>query len=510
MGRTIHGLIPPVHSRIAGLLVAAALEACAAANVQEFALAAGDLWIRDATVISPERDQPLRNAHVVVRAGRIVWVGGRPRTSDRVTVLDATGRYLIPGLIDGHVHLTSVPPGMSRAQADAKPDLVVSFTEQLPRSYLYFGFTTLVDLGVKDETVLHRIRTAPVAPQVLDCGPPLVVVNGYPMNLHPASERFSRYPNFLYDSRQADSIPWEVRVTEHTAEVAVNRVRAGGGKCVKAFVEFGNPKRPWPVPSDTMLREARDAAHRAGLPLLLHANSLDAHRIAGRIVPDAVAHGLWSWPKLAEPGGRTDTLPTSVRKVLDEERAAGIAYMPTLRVIDGLLDLADTMFLNRPALARILPPGLLTWYRGADAHAVAIDENPGGPMLELLRSASALGRRALAYTARSGGRIVFGSDTPSGSVYANPPGYNGYLELRAMEAAGLTPRQVLAAATVENARLFGMAQQSGTIEVGKIADLLLLDLDPLESTAAFDAIGTVIVGGRVIPREELTARAPTR
>jgi hypothetical protein len=203
-------------------------------------------------------------------------------------------------------------------------------------------------------------------------------------------------------------------------------------------------------------------------------------------------------------------LPAAVRDVLDAERGAGVAYMPTLRVIGGLVDLADSTFLDRPQLARVVPSPLLAWYRSDAAHRIALESNPGGAMYEILRSASELGTRALTYMTRRGGRVVFGSDTPAGSVYTNPPGFNGYLELRAMEAAGLTPRQVLAAATLENARLFGVDAQIGTIEVGKVADLLLLDVDPLASTVAFDAIHTVIRAGRLVPRERLAAPGGTR
>lgn len=92
-------------------------------------------------------------------------------------------------------------------------------------------------------------------------------------------------------------------------------------------------------------------------------------------------------------------------------------------------------------------------------------------MNELLRSSSRIGSRALAYMNGQGGRVPFGNDTPSGSVYANPSGFNGYLELRAMEAAGLTPREVLRAATVEDAPLFRIDGRVGTIDVGKSADL---------------------------------------
>jgi imidazolonepropionase-like amidohydrolase len=120
--------------------------------------------------------------------------------------------------------------------------------------------------------------------------------------------------------------------------------------------------------------------------------------------------------------------------------------------------------------------------------------------------ASALGRRSLRHVAANGNRLHFGSDTPSGSIYTNPPGYNGYLELLAMEAAGLSPRQILMAATLENARLFRLSDKLGTVEPGRRADLVLLDANPLASMTAFDAINRVIVAGRVIERSSLQAK----
>jgi len=105
--------------------------------------------------------------------------------------------------------------------------------------------------------------------------------------------------------------------------------------------------------------------------------------------------------------------------------------------------------------------------------------------------------------AAHGGRILFGSDTPSGLAYTNPPGYNGYLELREMEAAGVSPKQILAAATIENARFFHLDDRYGAVQPGKVANVLILRSDPLASTAAFDTIETVILTGRVIPRATL-------
>ena len=160
----------------------------------------------------------------------------------------------------------------------------------------------------------------------------------------------------------------------------------------------------------------------------------------------------------------------------------------------------------------VLPVDLIAWYRTQEGQWFSREIAAGFGGLPADRIPGALAnrrerQRALAYVAAHGGRVLFGSDTPSSPTYANPPGYNGYLELREMEAAGVSPRQILAAATVENARFFRLDDRYGTIELGKIASLLLLHDDPLRSTAAFDTIDTVILRGRIIPRSTMAAKA---
>jgi imidazolonepropionase-like amidohydrolase len=249
----------------------------------------------------------------------------------------------------------------------------------------------------------------------------------------------------------------------------------------------------------------RDASHRRKLPLLLHANSLEAHRFAAAVKADAVVHGMWNWGSQAAGA----ELPPDVRAVLDAEREAGVAMMPTSRVIGGLADLLAPAFLDDARLKHVLPARILDWYRTTEGQSFAREIAGEAPpaRLRALSAGQAQGQRAAAYFARSGGRILFGSDTPSAPTFANPPGYNGYLELRELESAGISPRQLLAAATTGNARFFGLADY-GTIEPGRIASLLVLRADPLASTAAFDTIETVIVKGRVLRREALSASSP--
>jgi imidazolonepropionase-like amidohydrolase len=109
------------------------------------------------------------------------------------------------------------------------------------------------------------------------------------------------------------------------------------------------------------------------------------------------------------------------------------------------------------------------------------------------------------FLAQNKARLLFGTDTPAAPIYTNPPGLNGFYEMRRWIAAGVTTQQLFRAATIDNARVMQLDHDIGTIEKGKRAHLLLLRANPLESVEAYNTIDAVFMGGRLIPRETLSA-----
>jgi imidazolonepropionase-like amidohydrolase len=256
------------------------------------------IWITNVTVISPENLDHVTKANVLIENGRILRIE-RHKPVKKITdatVIDGQGKYLIPGLIDSHVHLTLIP-GMSDDQAASKPEIVNRYFQQLPRSYLYYGYTTVVDLGVAvDYQRMNEFRRAPLHPDVYTCGDALVPANGYPMAFWPAGTRFKFFPNFLYDPSKASSIPSDYKPEDHTPAAAVARIKSSGGICVKTFFEHGFRKNAnLPVISRNVVAEIRKDAIQAGLPLILHANSFEAQRFGVDGGVDILAHGMWNW-----------------------------------------------------------------------------------------------------------------------------------------------------------------------------------------------------------------------
>lgn len=461
----------------------------------------GDLVIRDVTVISPERAAPLEHAYVRIRDGRITDVDTRPLRAAHE--IDGAGRFLVPGLIDSHVHLGDIP-GMLPAHEAQNPAIASAARAQQPRSLLYYGFTTVIDLIGEPERIDEWNRLE-VRPDAHFCGG-APIANGYPMIYVPEDERFRTARYFLYDERQRDRLPADIDPERHTPQAVVERMAADGAICVKTFHEPGfGAMRDLPTPTLDMVRELAGAARVAGLPLLLHANSRQSQAFAVEAGVDIIAHGMWNGLDHEE-----EPLGEDVQALLQSIARAGIAYQPTFQVLHGELDLLDgDDFLDDPMLAHAYPAALIEWYRTPD----------GGWFRDQLRANfrgydaaviyGGLLRRldsVFAALAAEDAVLLFGSDTPSAPTWANPPGLNALLEMRRWIDAGVGEARLFRALTLDNARAFGLDDAIGTVEPGRIAHLLLLRANPLDSVDAYDTIETVILAGRPIERDSLSAR----
>jgi imidazolonepropionase-like amidohydrolase len=471
-------------------------------------------WITDVRIVSPEKLDRIENGSVLIENGRIVRVerkkGGKKPAG--ATVVSGEGQFLIPGLIDSHVHLASIPgtrPELNFGPPEAKPAWIREYFKQLPRSYLYFGYTTLVDLAVLDRRVLNEFRQAPLHPDLFDCAESLPFANGYPMSFAPPEVRFQMFPNFIYDPNQASSIPSQYRPQDHTPAAAVAAVKASGGICIKTYFERGfGEDRNLPVMSPDVLADVRKAATQNGLVLMMHANSFEAQKFAADGHVAVIAHGMWNWGDL---DNQTE-LPGDIRKVLDQIAEEKIGYQATLQVIQGLRVYFDPEYLKMKAIPKVILPEMLESFESPDGKwfkkELAQENTPDAAMREGYdKGPVRRGHQVVSYLAARNANFLFGTDTPSAPTYGNLPGLNGYLEMQQLQASGLSLSQIFTAATINNAREFKLDSQLGTIEPGKIANLVLLKKSPLESVEAYDTIVTVWVHGKPASRDSLAVNS---
>lgn len=472
---------------------------------------AADVIIEDVTVISPERSQPLRSQWVHIRDERIAQVSSRPITATNAVRIRGTGKFLTPGLMDSHVHLSDAV-GLPSGPPDPKLKVLAeSFYRQQPRSYLYFGVTQLLDLANVPEGIA-AFEAQPLRPDLFRCGA-TTVLDGYPTVFFDKPQRYTMLPDYIYEPANAEKhpLPPGADAATHTPEAVVDRIAASGAQCVKMFIEDGfGEQSNWPMPSRETLQRLRAATTRRGLPLLAHANSLEMQRVALDAQVDVIAHGLWNWDEFAgQPG-----MPPSIAAHMQRIHRSGTGFQPTLRVMAGTADLFRADTLKDPAYAKVVPPGLLEWY-ATDAgqwfkelmrRSYGKDFTDAQIASDQLRVGEQ-GLRAAKYLHTLGHPLLVGSDTPSAPTYGNQPGYDTYREMRLMATAGLAAIDVFRAATLNNVRRFGLERDYGTVSAGKVANLLLLDANPLEGMRAWNRIDKVILHGKVIERETLAADA---
>jgi len=472
-----------------------------------------DLIIRNVTIISAELSEAQKNQTVRIRNDRIISISSEQSAeldntdeSAEDVVVDGTDRYLIPGLMDSHLH-TSVIPGLGfegGKQIKAHPDMYRAYVEQFPKSLLYYGITQFVD-PAPIMAGLERVSSAALHPDVFHCGP-VIVRGGYPMNeLGP----YAIVNQFSYFIEPGDSFASDK--AGQTPQSIIEQIKASGSICIKLFFENGfGPRSDLPMPSQAAFKKLIAAAREAELIVVGHANAFDMQQLAVDAGVDVLGHGVWNWG----PHDSASGVPEPIASHLDEVVERKISYQPTLRVIGGIQALFDPNTLSDPQLEHVVAPSLLSWYGSPDAQwfktTLLEDEDEFGGLPDkvihrIMAEVASKGERALGYLVEKGHPVLLASDHPAHPGHANHPGYSSYLELTHLAKLGIPLDKIFAGATLNNAKAFGLSDDYGTVEVGKVANLLLLTDNPLETVEAYNQIETIILHGRAIARQSLSA-----
>ena len=224
---------------------------------------------------------------------------------------------------------------------------------------------------------------------------------------------------------------------------------------------------------------------------------------------DVLAHGMWNWGDLNQ---KTE-LPVEIRELLDKIVKNKMGYQPTTQVSSAQSAYFDANYLQMPAVSKVVPKEMVEWFNSAEGRSFkdtisGDNAAPDAAMLQAFQQGPFRREgKIVAYLASKYANFLFGTDTPSMPSYGNLPGLNGYLEMQQLQKAGMSLAQIFKAATINNAREFKLDSQIGTIEPGKIANLVLLTKSPLESVEAYDTIVTVWVHGKPASRGSLAANS---
>lgn len=346
---------------------------------------------------------------VVIRGNRIEAAGpaAQVKIPEGARRIDAGGGFIMPGVIDNHVHLNML--------LEKEPDPLTR--------WLRAGVTTLVDTGTAKGTVARlRERVAAASktpPRLFVAGPIFTAPDGYPAP--------RREPGVV---EVAEGV-----ATPEEAEAKVDRL-LGEEKAdlVKVAIESGffsdyDAKDGWPVPSPPVLAALQRATHR-------HGRTIRAH--------------------VTQPGELAAALDAGFD---------GTAHTPIVDLPEELLARAAKARMIFVSTANIWEDPKLT---------VPVQKN-------------------LARYVRLGGRVALGTDVPFQTGSEMPLG-----EMRLLVEGGLTPRDVLLAATRDGAGALGKGGELGTLAPGKLADLIVAKGDPLANIEDLGTVTVVVRDGEVI------------
>ena len=399
--------------------------------------AAGTTAIVGGTVVDLEGKAPIENAVILVEQDRIAAIGaaGTVNIPDGAGQIDATGTWLIPGLMNMHVHLGLVMPGRMTAELYNESEAALALRMAAnARESLQAGVTTIRLTGSRAHADLALMRAINKGqadgPRIFSAGETLTITAGHGSK-KPGKKNYDGPDELVKAAR-----------TQISAGAKWLKILISGG----IATDGGGLAAALMTPGE--IQAVIDAAHRFGVKVTAHSGSPVATDIAVDAGLDCVEHGYFL-----------------DRKTLKKMKEHGTWLVPTIVV---------TAPGTRPFFERM---GMPQWY------------------MERRNSAGKLHWQALEMAIEEGVNIALGTDQlpsePNDGTTATALEAQYYVE------AGMTPLQALRSATIEPARLLEADDEIGSLEQGKYADIVAVDKDPTTDIKALRNILLVMKGGKV-------------
>jgi imidazolonepropionase-like amidohydrolase len=440
-----------MHNNVRGgtAIVLAALLSFASSTHAQAPAAETVVLVHAGRLLDRPGQAPRAQSTVVIRAGRIEAIRDGFVTDgySGATIIDLRERFVLPGLIDSHVHLDSDKAGqegliesLTNSQAYFAYEAAVN-----ARKTLEAGFTTVRNLGDRDGVTL-ALRDAIAAgkvpgPRILDAGAGISATSGHgdaTLGLSPELAEHAPEDN-LCDGPEACRRAVRAQVRRG---VDVIKIMTTGG--VNSRIGAGVGKQMFDDEAQALI----ETAHLYGKKVAVHAHGADGIALALRYGADSIEHGT----------------------LLDEEGVklflkSGAYYVPTLSTVNGYLE------------------------------RIAKDPNAYPPAVrEKIEWRIKITGQALKLAHPRGVKIAFGTDAGVSKHGRNAD------EFELMVKHGMKPAEAIKAATVNAADLLGVATEVGTLEPGKSADLIAVEGDPLNDVAVLKRVAFVMKAGEIHKR----------
>ena len=430
--------------------------------------------ITGATLIDGRGGAPVKNATVIVRDGKIECAGADCAVPAGIDVVDARGMWITPGLVDAHVHFSQT------GWADGRPD-ALDLRAQHPyettiaelranparfaHSFLCSGITSVFDVGGYPWTLKLHEQADNSWPHVTAAGPLLSTADHW-LNL-PAERQFIHLSS------------------EDAARGGVRYLAAQGAKAIKV----------WYLDENQFVAAAGDETAKAKLPLIVHATELAVAKSAIRAGAKLLVHSVWDMP-----------IDDEFIALLKERQTI---LTPTLTVARGYVRMFESV-VSRKAPAIDDPNKCVDAKTIAKLQSTASVDASVVTAAQVERRSARTADRERVAAANLKRLVDAGIPIATGTDSGNPLTLHGpaiYGEMEAMQAAGMTPMQVLVSSTATAARAARVDDVTGTLEKGKEADLLILAADPSADVANFRKVRSVMRGGVLRSIRDLSALA---
>jgi imidazolonepropionase-like amidohydrolase len=444
-----------------------------------------------ATVIDGAGTPGVPSAVVVVTGDRLTCVGTAAQcpVPAGATRVDVTGRFVTPGLVDAHVHFSQTgwidgrPDGLSAPALYPYAETARALRAnpmRWYRSYLCSGVTAVYDVGGHPWTTAlpARAERDPMAPHVRAAGP--LLTHAPRTALRVDDEIYT----FLPMATSAD------------VRASVATLKAMGASAVKVW--YLAPSAALQSELDARLAEVGAAARAAGLDLIVHATELRGAKAALKAGAVMLVHSVEDEPADDEFLSLLQTTRAVYAPTLlvgrNSVRAFASIILGTRYPIDDPGRCVDSSTVAKTAAVAPLRTLIPNFTRASERVLRRLDDADvrGAAMADNLRRVHA-----------AGATIVVATDAGNPLVFH---GASIYSELEAMQAAGLPAADIVVMATRNGARAMGRLNDFGTLQAGKLADLLVLAEDPRVDVRAFRSLTHVMRGGRLHRQAELAQR----
>lgn len=447
---------------------------------------ADPVLLTNGNLIDVETGRVREGMSLLIENGIIRKIGKNLSAPAGATVIDARGKWLLPGLIDSHIHLFQSgglytrPDGVDLTKYrpyETERQWLRDNMGDLLRRYLACGITTVVDVGgpMYQFAYRNRYNQQSTSPQILLTGP---LISTY------------QPPAFKIDDSPI--------------------IKANTPDEARAMVQKQLPYKPdfikiWYIvrgvgageETQDMIKAAIDESYKNGLKVAIHTQELLAAKLGVKFGADYLVHS-------PEDGLVDDELLTLMK-------SRNVSYCPTLVVAGGITGFfTDSRKLTAYEFARANPYVLGSLFDMKHLPEPAMQKRFGGflssPAYQTRMSrGDSIMQANLSRVWRAGINVVTGTDA------GNPGVFHGtsYIdELRKMQAAGLTNANILKASTINPARILGKENQIGSLVEGKVANVLVLPENPLTDLGALTRIETVINRGFVMTPAQLLPDTP--